>query len=404
MARGWATVVVVVLVGLANGVNTAVMAAVPQRDRVEQAIAKTNATAGRARTMEIDVIVQIGDRTAVARGEILTDPSGRARLELRGAGDLVERHLLQEGESRAARNGQLLAQPRSFLPPLFVLQASNPESLRKALLSFEVDPGPLGLVECGEEDCLLLGDPGLDIPRLPGPSLLGLEEYEREKVQAVEARRVEFEAARIWFWGGLDRIVLAGLVAQAQADRQTALIELDAQPNSTREGAAVDSEGPNSVADWNGSAKSRVAFPAEGSQENPRTVAEGIALDAGLEEAAPSLQSPFWLPSEAPRVASLWVTREGYDIRGFETAEGTRVELGPLASFGGVLLPSWILIKEAGQEPIRLEIEAARRVKVEPADFSEQWLLAPTSASPSAPEPPSALTPAGDRPIPSPDA
>lgn len=400
MARGWATLVVVVLVGLANGFNTAVKAAVPQRDRVEQAIAKTNATAGRARTMQIDVIVQIGDRPAVARGEILTDPSGRARLELRGAGDLVERHLLQGGESRAARNGQLLAQPRLFLPPLFVLQASNGESLRKALLSFEVDPDPLGLVECGEEDCLVLGDPGLDIPQLPGPSLSGLEEYEREKARAEEARRVEYEAARIWFWAGLDRIVLAGLVAQAEADRQTSGIELDSPSNSTREAAAVDSQEPNPVAGWNGPTRPLIAFPTEGSQQNPRTVEEGLSLDAGLEKTAPPLENPFWIPSEAPRVASLWVTREGYDIRGLETAEGTRVELGPLAAFGGVLLPSWILIEEAGQEPIRLEIEAARRVKVEPAAFSEQWLLAPTGP----PTSPSAPAPAGDRETPSPDA
>jgi len=395
MARGWATAVVVILVGLANGFNTAVKAAVPQRDRVEKAIAKTNATAGRTRTMQIDVIVQIGDRPAVARGEILTDPSGRARLELRGAGDLVERHLLKEGESQAARDGQLLAQPRSFLPPLFVLQASNGESLRKALLSFRVAPDPLGLVECGEEDCLVLGDPGQDIPRLPGPSLSGLEEYEREKAQAEEARRVEYEAVRIWFWAGLDRLVLAELAAQAEADRQTALLESDTSSNSTEDAAAVDSEDANPIAGWNGSAKPLLDSQAEGSQPNPAGDGEGVAPDSDLGQAAPPLENPFWLPSEAPRVASLWVSREGYDIRGLETAEGTRVELGPLAAFDGVLLPSWILIEEAGQEPIRLEIEAARRVNVEPAAFSEQWLLAPT---------PAAVPPQGDPQSSSPDA
>ena len=395
MAVARAMVLVVILFGMSNGVNTALEAAVPQRDRVEQAIAKTNATAGRARTMQIDVIVQIGDRPAVARGEILTDPSGRARLELRGAGDLVERHLLQEGQSRAARDGQLLVEPRPFLPPLFVLQASSGESLRKALLSFEVDPAPLGLVECGEEDCLLLGDPGQDIPQVPGPSLSGLEEYEREKAQAVEARRIDYEAARIWFWAGLDRLVLAELSTQAEEERQNALLEVDEESKPAEDVTAMEAEESEPMAGWNGSTKPSSASAIQGTEQESEDAEEEMDLAEGLELAPPSLQNSFWLPSEEPKVASLWVSREGYDIRGLETAEGTRVELGPLASFGGVLLPSWILIEEPDQEPIRLEIEAARRVKAEPAAFSEQWLLAP--AAPAEP-------PAGDPENPSPDA
>ena len=60
-----------------------------------------------------------------------------------------------------------------------------------------------------------------------------------------------------------------------------------------------------------------------------------------------------------------------------------------MASFGGVLLPAWIRIEEAGQEPIRLEIEAARRVQFEPETFSPIWLLTSEEAPREEPGSPS---------------
>ncbi|MEE3325776.1 MAG: hypothetical protein VX252_00405 [Myxococcota bacterium] len=352
------------------------LAAVPQRDRVESAIAKTNASAGRGQAMQIDLFVQIGDRPAVARGELLTDPSGLARLELRGAGDLVERHLLRNGRSQAARNGEAIAQPRPFLPPVFVLQASSGDGLRKALLGLQVDPGPLGLVECGEEDCLVLGDPDQDIPPPPGPALAGLEEYELEKAQAEEARRVEYEAVRVWFWAGADQLVFAGLSQEAESLRLEALAEEAEASGSVLDEGSVETL---IAADWNEAAQEQSTLPALGEDQPQAGLTEGATSFGGALEEGPLLSPApvFVVTPDLPRSASLWVSRENYEIRGLETASGTRVELGPLAAFGGVFLPAWIQIEEPGQEPIRLEIEAARRVEIQPDSFSEGWLMTP---------------------------
>ena len=369
--------------------NAGAQGAVPQRDRVETAIAKTNASAGRGQAMRIEVLVQIGDRPAVARGELLTDPSGQARLELRGAGDLVERHLWLGGESQAARNGEILVQPRPFLPPVFVLQASTGEGLRNALLGLEVDPVPMGLIECGEEDCLVLGDPEQDIPPPVGPPLGGLEEYEVEKARAEEAREAEYQIARVWFWAGADRFVFAALDAEAESLRLEALAqaEADLQLLPPEEENNVD---PFSIAAWNGDTPEESPVPffeIEGFEIEPT---EDLPL-MGEEEEALALLPPVPDPTQTvlPPSASLWVSRDNYEIRGFETAAGARVELGPVASFGGVLLPAWIRIEEAGQEPIRLEIEAARRVQFEPETFSPIWLLTSEEAPREEPGSPS---------------
>ena len=361
-----------VLFGLGAVWNAGTEAAVPQRDRVEGAIAKSNASAGRGHAMQIDLIVQIGDRPAVARGQLLTDPSGQARLELRGAGDLVERHLLRDGESQAARNGQPLVQARPFLPPVFVLQASSADRLRHALESFKVDPEPMGLIECGDEDCLLLGDPEQAIAPVAGPALAGLEAYEFEKVQAEEARRIDYEAVRVWFWAGADQWVLWALDQEAEALRQEALAEAEAAAELREE---EPEEEPRVLAGWNGEIQSEAPSP---SAEVGPLAAPG-ATEPSFTEVDPAedplLPPPLFAPEPEPLpAASLWVSRDNYEIRGLETAAGTRVELGPPASFGGVLLPAWIQIEEPGQEPIRLEIEAARRVELEPEAFSEAWL------------------------------
>ena len=351
--------------------------AVPQRDRIEKAIAKTNASAGRGQAMQIDVLVQIGDRPAVARGELLTDPSGRARLEIRGAGNLVERHLWQGRDSQAARNGEIIVEPRPFLPPVFVLQASSGEGLRNALLSLEVDPAPLGLVECGEEDCLVLGDPEQDIPAPAGPPLAGLEEYEFEKAQAQEAREAQYERARVWFWAGADGLVFASLDAEAESLRLEALAEAEADPEALPPGV-LDPVAPRVIAGWNGDAQvdDGTSFPQDGLLESVSDE-DGSRLEEESETLALLPPSSFEVDVELPPAASVWVSRDNYEIRGLETAAGARVELGPLASYGSVFFPAWIQIEEAGQEPIRLEIQAARRIEVQPETFSQEWLLTP---------------------------
>jgi len=149
------------------GLAGAAVAYVPPADRVLGAAAETNTAAGRAQALQLELVLRLGGGT-VGRGELVTHPQGLARLELRGAGELVERHILQGSEHRASRNGRLLEEPRAFLPPLFLLQADSAVTLRAALRSYGVDVDQVGVAPCGSSDCFVVGDPALAAPR-PGP-------------------------------------------------------------------------------------------------------------------------------------------------------------------------------------------------------------------------------------------
>ncbi len=149
--------------------GTAVEAFVPQAERIAGAIAEANAGAGRAQALRIELEMRIGEGPVVARGAIVTHPMGMARLELRGSGDLVEKHILHGALHRAGRNGERLPpeRTRAFLPPLFLLQIDSAVSLGVALQAFGIHHEWVGLAPCDESDCYVLGDPD----RVPPPPL-----------------------------------------------------------------------------------------------------------------------------------------------------------------------------------------------------------------------------------------
>lgn len=155
----------------------AALAVVPAPERVQDAIAETNVAAGRTVAVRLELSLQIGDRPAVASGELVSHPTGLARLELRGTGDLVERHLLQGSELSVSRNGLPIEESRVFLPPYFILQSDTGTTLRAALESFGILADVLGLGECGDADCLVFGDPSREVPRPEPAPVLGLERY-----------------------------------------------------------------------------------------------------------------------------------------------------------------------------------------------------------------------------------
>ena len=144
--------------------GSAAFAFVPAAERIAGAIAKSNAGSGRAQALRIELNMRIGDGPPVARGELVTHPTGMARLELRGAGDLVEKHILQGSRHLAARNGERLSEPRAFLPPLFLLQIDSAVSLSAALEAFRIRADVVGLAPCDERDCYVLGDPARVAP------------------------------------------------------------------------------------------------------------------------------------------------------------------------------------------------------------------------------------------------
>jgi hypothetical protein len=132
---------------------------IPKASRIVSAIALANSQAGRSQALLFQLRLRMGDGDVLAEGELLTHPSGFARLELRGANDLIERHLLQGMEHTASRNGGWLLQPRPLLPPLFFVQAESGASLKAALAAFGVDSNLVGLAVCGDSDCFVVGDP-----------------------------------------------------------------------------------------------------------------------------------------------------------------------------------------------------------------------------------------------------
>ncbi|MEZ4332106.1 MAG: hypothetical protein R3F35_10145 [Myxococcota bacterium] len=150
---------------------------VPKPERVLAAVAQANATSGRTQAFRLDLVMRIGERERIATGELVSHPSGLARLELRGRSGRVDRYLLSGPELLAAKDGAPLEHPQPMLQPVFLLQPSTLETLRVALETFGVDSRLIGLAPCGELDCYVLGDPALAVPELHplASDALGLE-------------------------------------------------------------------------------------------------------------------------------------------------------------------------------------------------------------------------------------
>ncbi len=171
---------------------------VPAPERLADAVADTNRAAGRGEAIKLELSMGVGDRADVGTGELVSHPTGLARLELRGSGGLVERHLLRGTERLATRNGERLDDARFFLPPVFLLQAGSGAALRAALDSFGIGVDLVGLAPCGDIDCYVLGDPGRAVPRPPYPPIRGLDEDD----EALADEDEEDLAARIRFTDG----------------------------------------------------------------------------------------------------------------------------------------------------------------------------------------------------------
>lgn len=138
---------------------------IPKADRVIRAIAIHNGKAGRSQPLRLDLVLRIEESDPIGTGTLVTHPTGLARLELRSNDGIVERHVLQGGEHLAMRDGKRLAEPRAFLPPLFLLQADRELDLSSGLEQLGADLASVGLAACGEDDCYVIGDPG----RVPPP-------------------------------------------------------------------------------------------------------------------------------------------------------------------------------------------------------------------------------------------
>ena len=183
----------------------AVQASIPSADKIAGAIAEANDLAGRAKPLLLGVELRISGGGASAVGEIATHPTGLARLELRSPQGFVERHLLLGDQYQASRDGELLASPHPFLPPVFLLQATSGAALAAALSSFGVAGQEVVLGRLEDYDCYVFGG-----RRYPGPMeteallpSLWIEMESFEPVRIVRSDGTEYRLGPIEVFGGI---------------------------------------------------------------------------------------------------------------------------------------------------------------------------------------------------------
>jgi hypothetical protein len=348
-ALGW--------VSFSSGMATA---AVPSPERIAEAVAADNGAAERDQPLRLELRIQIGDRAAVATGILLTDPAGFARLELRGANGVVERHLLRGGETWVTRNGEPLDEFRFFLPPLYLLQAGDGETLRAALEGLQVLTDRVGLAECNDEDCLVLGDSRRDIPRRGPPPILGLELYEEARALRAEEEGAEAAGLTLEEWREIN-------AAQAEGDFARPIDEL-----APADAAWADSSSsPDSTPGPSLSTPASASLPG-----NPGAMGVADSPVSSSDLGPGEVSEEALLPGESAG-SGLWVDRKTYAIRGMDSKGGVRTRLGPGVIYNGVRLPSWIYIEEPGREAVRLHILEVFPAAPGPEDFVPEWLYSP---------------------------
>ncbi|MEM9177851.1 MAG: hypothetical protein AAGC67_21805 [Myxococcota bacterium] len=290
---------------------------IPKADRTIREIAQVNRSSGRSQAIQLDLTMRVGERDPVARGQLISHPSGLARLELRGFNGRIDRYLLSGRELAGAKDGLRIERPQPLLQPLFFLQPSTSSTLRTALESFDVLSDSIGLATCGDQDCYVIGDPRLAAP-LPEPEMEAL---------ASEP----------------DELLLELLGDYAEEGNAFA--------------AAMES-----------------ALSAEGRPEED-DAADGLTLLDPLGEDG-SIEASFPVPGDT-RLPRLWVDTEDLQVRRIDRASGVFTIFGPVVSFERLRIPAWFEIHEPGAEPIRFEVDRAVQVNAPPQAFSRKWLLAP---------------------------
>ena len=288
---------------------------IPKADRTMRAIARVNRSSGRSQALQLDLTMRVGDRDPIASGQMISHPSGLARLELRGVNGRLDRYLLSGRELLGAKNGEPIDQPQPLLQPYFFLQPSTETTLRAALQAFDVLSDSIGLATCGEQDCFVIGDPRLAAP---------LPDRER-RLSSIDEADVLADPLELL----ADGEVSEGTIYDLAADAQDGLVGPDGRMHSNGLQALVDLEGPEMM----------------------------IPEDAML-----------------PR---LWVDTDDLQVRRIDRASGVFTIFGPIVSFEKLMVPAWFEIHEPGAEAIRFEVDRAVQVNAPPKAFSRKWVYAP---------------------------
>ncbi|MFP6656443.1 MAG: hypothetical protein VCB25_12525 [Myxococcota bacterium] len=324
MRRGieWATAATAVMILLAS----AAAAFIPPAPRALKEIAKVNRASNRTKLIQLELTMRAGESETAFPAEMLSHPSGLARMEIRGEGGHVDRYLLSGTEFAATRDGRQLENPKAILPPLFPLQAFSETTLEAALETLGVEVRWIGLAPCGEQDCFVIGDPRLAAPLPPA---------------IVESVIEESDA-------------LTDPLADLFPKNKDRFVDALRDPST---GELVE------VSDAPGIAALR--------DEDIRIAAAGHELTDVLDELADSILA---LP-ESGMIPRLWVDTQELQIRRIDQANGVFVIFGPVIRFGRLELPAWFEIHEPNAPTLRFEVGRATAVQRSLQAFGWDWLM-----------------------------
>ncbi len=136
----------------------AARAHIPAAETIARAAAEASRAQGRARPLSLALVVKTDAAAgALAQGDLLADPGGRARLELRHQDGFVERQIRRSGGLTASRDGEPLEGPHALAPPFWLLQADSGGALLARLGELGGDPALIALGYDGARDCFVLG-------------------------------------------------------------------------------------------------------------------------------------------------------------------------------------------------------------------------------------------------------
>lgn len=134
------------------------LAHIPAPETVARAAADTSRGQGRARAFSFAVSVRTNpESAAIAKGELLADPSGAARIALLHVEGFAERQIRRPAGLAASRGGEPLDSPHPLAPPFWLLQAATGGELLARLGELGGDPSLIALGYDGARDCYVLG-------------------------------------------------------------------------------------------------------------------------------------------------------------------------------------------------------------------------------------------------------
>ncbi len=169
---------------------SAAFARIPASETVARAAADASRAQGRNKPFRFAVAVRSSiDSAPIARGELLADPTGATRLELRHDEGFVERQLRRASGLSASRDGEPLDDAHPLAPPLWLLQAATGGELLARAGELGAAPGTIALAHDGARDCYVVGGAA------GGPSVwIDKDTYQVVRADLADGTKVRFLA------------------------------------------------------------------------------------------------------------------------------------------------------------------------------------------------------------------